>query len=82
MQAHASSHLLTLSTSPVLSWEIQSIFRVSTPLLAWHINTDIYGSVIAGEARDPRRTVPRAFKTIIPRLMIFPHRWLPLRRCK
>ncbi|KAH7234844.1 amino acid permease-domain-containing protein [Fusarium redolens] len=40
-----------------------------------------YISMIAGEARDPRRTVPRAFKTIIPRLMIFPHWWLPLRRC-
>ncbi|KAF4338935.1 amino acid transporter [Fusarium beomiforme] len=30
-----------------------------------------YISMIAGEARDPRRTVPRAFKTIIHRLMIF-----------
>ncbi|KAM0214167.1 hypothetical protein ACHAQI_003791 [Fusarium lateritium] len=30
-----------------------------------------YISMIAGEARDPRRTVPRAFKTIIHRLMVF-----------
>jgi amino acid transporter len=28
-------------------------------------------SMIAGEARDPRRTVPRAFKTILMRLIIF-----------
>ncbi|KAF2639693.1 hypothetical protein P280DRAFT_550394 [Massarina eburnea CBS 473.64] len=30
-----------------------------------------YISMIAGEARDPRRTVPRAFRTIIHRLVIF-----------
>jgi amino acid transporter len=30
-----------------------------------------YISMIAGEARDPRRTVPRAFKTIVTRLIVF-----------
>jgi amino acid transporter len=30
-----------------------------------------YISMIAGEAKDPRRTVPRAFKTIVARLLIF-----------
>ncbi|KAJ4345390.1 uncharacterized protein N0V89_011520 [Didymosphaeria variabile] len=30
-----------------------------------------YISMIAGEARDPRRTVPRAFRTIITRLLVF-----------
>ena len=30
-----------------------------------------YISMIAGEARDPRRTVPRAFKTIVSRLLVF-----------
>ncbi|KAK2805089.1 hypothetical protein FQN50_006334 [Emmonsiellopsis sp. PD_5] len=30
-----------------------------------------YLSMIAGEAKDPRRTVPRAFKTIMTRLMVF-----------
>jgi amino acid transporter len=30
-----------------------------------------YISMIAGEARDPRRTVPRAFQTIIHRLIVF-----------
>lgn len=30
-----------------------------------------YISMIAGESRDPRRTVPRAFKTIVTRLIIF-----------
>lgn len=28
-------------------------------------------TVIAGEARDPRRTVPKAFKTIVTRLLVF-----------
>lgn len=28
-------------------------------------------TVIAGEARDPRRTVPRAFSTIVMRLIVF-----------
>lgn len=28
-------------------------------------------AVIAGEAKDPRRTVPRAFRTIIARLLVF-----------
>ncbi|KUJ06754.1 uncharacterized protein LY89DRAFT_743666 [Mollisia scopiformis] len=30
-----------------------------------------YISMIAGEAKDPRRTVPRAFKTIVARLIVF-----------
>lgn len=30
-----------------------------------------YISMIAGEAQHPRRSVPRAFKTIITRLIIF-----------
>ncbi|WWD22589.1 hypothetical protein CI109_107082 [Kwoniella shandongensis] len=30
-----------------------------------------YLSMIAGEAKDPRRTIPRAFKTIVPRLVVF-----------
>jgi yeast amino acid transporter len=30
-----------------------------------------YISMIAGESRDPRRTVPRAFKTIVMRLIVF-----------
>lgn len=30
-----------------------------------------YISMIAGEARDPRRTIPRAFRTIMARLLIF-----------
>jgi len=30
-----------------------------------------YISMIAGEAKDPRRTVPRAFRTIIARLLVF-----------
>ncbi|KAL3479178.1 amino acid permease/ SLC12A domain-containing protein [Aspergillus californicus] len=30
-----------------------------------------YISMIAGEARDPRRTVPRAFSTIMTRLIVF-----------
>ena len=27
--------------------------------------------MIAGEARDPRKTIPRAFKTIMVRLLFF-----------
>ncbi|KXT00197.1 hypothetical protein AC578_7024 [Pseudocercospora eumusae] len=30
-----------------------------------------YISMIAGEAKDPRRTIPRAFRTIVGRLMVF-----------
>lgn len=30
-----------------------------------------YISMIAGEAKDPRKTMPRAFKTIMIRLIIF-----------
>lgn len=30
-----------------------------------------YISMIAGEATDPRKTVPRAFKTIMARLVVF-----------
>ena len=30
-----------------------------------------YISMIAGEAKDPRKTVPRAFKTILARLIVF-----------
>ena len=30
-----------------------------------------YISMIAGEAKHPRKTVPRAFKTIVARLIVF-----------
>lgn len=30
-----------------------------------------YLSMIAGEAKEPRRTVPKAFKTLMKRLMLF-----------
>lgn len=31
----------------------------------------MHSSVIAGEAKDPRRSMPRAFNTIVNRLIIF-----------
>jgi amino acid transporter len=39
--------------------------------MAWCLCANIHDSMTAGEARGPHRTVPRAFKTIIRRLMIF-----------
>lgn len=55
-------------------WVDQSIFQVSSQHPKFSGSVAILMSIIvvlAGEAKDPRRTIPRAFRTIIIRLLIF-----------
>lgn len=43
---------------------------IARECILFHL-TNAQSLVIAGEAKDPRRTIPRAFGTIIKRLLIF-----------
>jgi len=70
----ASCNLLSMPWQLLDSaWEARSISQVCSLSQTVHAQ---YGGlmvllVIAGEAKDPRRTIPRAFRTIMARLLIF-----------
>ncbi|KAL2813927.1 amino acid permease/ SLC12A domain-containing protein [Aspergillus cavernicola] len=55
-------------------WKEPGVWAGAGPsdrLMSFVNAVNVAGFLIAGEARDPRRTVPRAFSTIMTRLIIF-----------